>query len=159
VPIDLKRWWHHLRAKSRSGKSRKRDDVKRRGLLHPELSRAVAGLGHGDLLVIADAGLPVPAGVLRIDLAFAAGRPPFLEVLEAVLEEMEVESVLLAEEIREVPPKDFYKQVLRYLESPSPVRYLPHEDFKRATENARVVVRTGEFTPYANVILQSGVVF
>lgn len=133
--------------------------VKRQGLLHPELSRVVASLGHGDELVIADAGLPVPAGVLRIDLAFAPGKPPFLEVLGAVLEEMEVESALLAEEIRGVPPTAFFESVLGHLELPNSVRYVPHEEFKRETENAKAVVRTGEFTPYANVILRSGVVF
>ena len=65
--------------------------MKRGGLLNPELARAVASLGHGDLIVLADAGLPTPRAVERIDLAFAPGKPSLLDVLEAVLAEMEVE--------------------------------------------------------------------
>ena len=51
--------------------------MKKSGILHPELARVIASLGHGDGLCIADAGLPVPAGVLRIDLALGPGLPPF----------------------------------------------------------------------------------
>src|SRR2546430_12819142 len=71
--------------------------MKRGTLLHPELSRVIASLGHGDSLVIADAGLPIPAAVERIDLAFAPGKPAFMDVLEAVLAGMEVEPALLAQ--------------------------------------------------------------
>ena len=134
--------------------------MKRRGLLHPDLARVVASLGHTDTLVVADAGLPIPPGVERIDLAYAPGRPPFLEVLAALLEAVEVEGATLAEELRTVPPAPFREALLERLEGREiPVSYLPHEDFKRATMRARAVVRTGEFTPYANVILSSGVVF
>jgi D-ribose pyranase len=131
--------------------------MKKRGLLHPELARVVASLGHGDTLVVADAGLPVPSGVARIDLAYRAGQPPFLDVLAAVLEEMQLERATLAEEVREVPPPAFRGALLAQLTVP--VDYLPHQAFKRATAQARVVVRSGEFTPYANVILHSGVLF
>src|SRR5438132_210356 len=74
--------------------------MKRGTLLHPELSRVIASLGHGDSLVIADAGLPIPAAVERIDLAFAPGKPAFMVVLEAVLAEMEVERAILAQEVK-----------------------------------------------------------
>ena len=134
--------------------------MKRRGLLHPDLARAVAGLGHGDILVVADAGLPIPAGVERIDLAYAPGRPPFLEVLAALLEEVEVETATLAEELRTAAPAPFRAALLAQLEERAiPVAYRPHEIFKRETARARAVVRTGEFTPYANILLGSGVVF
>ena len=138
--------------------------MKKSGLLHPELSHVIASLGHTDTLVIADAGLPTPEGVLRIDLAYTAGQPPFLSVLEAVLAEMEVESATLALEMQSVTPKAFYKKVLGRLEALPKVKkqgvyFSSHEDFKTQTLQAKAIVRTGEFTPYANVILQSGVVF
>jgi len=138
--------------------------MKRGPILHPELSRVVASLGHGDALVIADAGLPIPAGVERIDLAFAPGQPALLEVLEAVLGEMEVERAVLAEELVTRAPGAFAERLrLRLVALPrvgaSGVSVVPHEELKRRTGQARAVVRTGEFTPYANVILHSGVVF
>src|SRR3989442_5236867 len=78
--------------------------MKRGTLLHPELSRVIASLGHGDSLVIADAGLPIPAAVERIDLAFAPGKPAFMDVLEAVLAEMEGERAILAQEVKSASP-------------------------------------------------------
>jgi D-ribose pyranase len=39
------------------------------------------------------------------------------------------------------------------------VEAVPHESFKELTREAVAIVRTGEFTPYANVILVAGVVF
>jgi D-ribose pyranase len=138
--------------------------MKKSGLLHPELSHVIASLGHTDTLVIADAGLPIPDGVLRIDLAYTAGQPPFLSVLESVLAEMEVEGATLALETQDLTPKAFYKKVLGRLEQLPKVKkqgvdFISHEDFKAQTLRARAIVRTGEMTPYANVILQSGVTF
>jgi D-ribose pyranase len=138
--------------------------MKKSGLLHPELSHIIASLGHTDILVIADAGLPIPEGVPRIDLAYIAGQPPFLSVLEAILTEMEVESATLALEMQDITPKAFYKKVLGRLEQLPKVKkqgvhFISHEDFKAQTLRAKAIIRTGEVTPYANVMLQSGVVF
>jgi len=138
--------------------------MKRRGILHPELMRVIASLGHGETLVIADAGLPIPPEVVRIDLAFAANKPPFLEVVQAVLEELKVEQAILATEIQKTPPQTFHQALLEELKrlgqlADTAVHYLPHEEFKSRVKYARAVVRTGEFTPYANVILHCGVVF
>lgn len=131
--------------------------MKKRGILHPELSRIIAELGHTDTVVIADAGLPIPEGPARIDLALVGGVPPFLTVLQAVLEEMQVEEATIAEEMAEVSP-ELYAQVMDALD-PVPVSQVMHEAFKLRTRNARAVIRTGEFTPYANIILHAGVVF
>lgn len=138
--------------------------MKRAGILHPALAELIASLGHGDLVVIADAGLPIPPGPLRIDLAYAPGRPPLLDVLKALLEEMEVEKALLAEEARQHMPRGFYsllsQELLRLPKvAAQGVEYQPHESLKALLKEARAVVRTGEFTPYANVVLLAGVVF
>lgn len=110
-----------------------------------------------DMLVIADAGLPVPPGVMRIDLALKEGIPTFLETTEAVLEEMQVERAVIASEISGHSPE--IEVALRDLMGEVPLKMVSHEEFKRATANARAIVRTGEFSPYANVILVAGVVF
>lgn len=131
--------------------------MKKTGLLNQPLSNAIAGLGHGDTLVICDAGLPIPAETQRIDLAVSENVPHFLDVLRAVLGEMAVEGAVIAEEMTTKSPQ--MEQQVRSLLGDMPVEAVPHEQFKARTAGARAVVRTGEFTPYANVILIAGVVF
>ncbi len=131
--------------------------MKKHGILQPELAEIIASLGHTDALVIGDAGLPVPPGTARIDLAVAANVPRFLDVLRAVLEEVQVEHAVIARETREKSPQ-LYAELTALL-SEVPVQEVNHADLKEMTRQARAVVRTGEFTPYANVILFSGVVF
>jgi D-ribose pyranase len=131
--------------------------MKRTTLLHAELSEVIARLGHGDLLVIGDAGLPIPDGPRRIDLAVSANVPRFQDVLAAVLTEMQVASAVIADELASANPS-VNSELLRQLGF-TPVATLSHEHFKTATRAARAIVRTGEFSPYANVILRAGVMF
>lgn len=129
--------------------------MKKTHLLHAGLSHVLATLGHTDLLCVSDAGLPCPRGVPRIDLALRPGVPPFLAVLDTILEELAVEGAYLAEELREVSP-GMHGEILERLTGITPV-YVPHEQFKELTARARAVVRSGEFTPYSNVLLVCGV--
>lgn len=131
--------------------------MKKTTLLQSELSYIIATLGHLDTLVIADAGLPIPAETVRIDLALTQGVPGATQTLKVVLEEMKVEKVILAEEAKDRNPK-FLRDVQELLPG-VPVQFVTHSEFKTRTASARAVVRTGEFSPYANVILVSGVVF
>jgi len=131
--------------------------MKKTPLLNIALSETIAGLGHGDLLVIADAGLPAPAGVRRIDLALTRGMPPFIDTLKAVLQEMQVGSLILAEETGWVSPK--IQAEIQDALPDTPVKIVSHEEFKEITRRAQAIVRTGEMTSYANVILVAGIVF
>ena len=131
--------------------------MKKTTLLQSDLSYIIATLGHMDTLVIADAGLPIPAETVRIDLALTKGVPGAIQTLKVVLDEMKVEKIILAEEARE-RNSQFIADVQNLLPE-VPVEFIPHTDFKAKTASARAVVRTGDFAPYANVILVSGVVF
>ncbi|MEW6577934.1 MAG: D-ribose pyranase [Chloroflexota bacterium] len=131
--------------------------MKKTVLLNQPLSSVIAGLGHLDTLVVADAGLPIPPATRRIDLAVSQGIPPFLDVLRAVLAEMQVQGAVIASEMANRSPA-MHAALLAALGS-VPVTAIPHEEFKARTAAARAVVRTGEFTPYANVILIAGVTF
>ena len=126
-------------------------------LLNQPLTSVIAGMGHQDELVIADAGLPVPLETERIDLALTSGVPGFLETVRIVLNELVVESAVVAEELPAVSPQMY--QDLLHLLGEIAVEMVPHEGFKQKTAAAHAVVRTGEFTPYANVILRAGVRF
>jgi D-ribose pyranase len=110
-----------------------------------------------DTLVVADAGLPIPPQTQRIDLALTEGIPSFLDTLRAVLTEMKVEKAIVAEEMLEVSPAVY--QAVEELLGDVPIEVATHLILKEMTRSARAVIRTGEFTPYANVILVGGVVF
>ncbi len=131
--------------------------MKKTKLINSELSYAIATLGHTQMLVVGDAGLPVPPETERIDLALTEGIPGALDTLRVILEEMQVEKVILAEEVKTRNPK--YLDAVRALLPGITMEFVPHTTFKKLTIDARAVVRTGEFAPFANIILVSGVVF
>ncbi len=128
------------------------------GILNPQLARVIAETGHTDLLVVTDAGLPLPQHVERVDVSVLPNLPRFLDVLKAVLSEVVVEGIVLAEEVKTISPH-LHHEILDLFSPNILVTYVPHVEFKQRIQSARAVVRTGEFTPYANVILQAGVAF
>ena len=131
--------------------------MKKTPLLNAALSGLVASLGHMDMLVIGDAGLPVPPGTCCIDLALTRGIPGFVDTLRVVIAEMQVESAFVAAETAHKSPHILAQ--INELVPVTAVQTISHEDLKEKTRQARAVVRTGEFTPYANIILVAGVVF
>jgi D-ribose pyranase len=139
--------------------------MKKNQLLNAELSYLVATLGHTDEVTVCDAGLPIPETTSRIDLALTHGVPGFIETVRTLLAEMQIEGVVLASEFREVSP-DLHEKLQQQLQIEEQKTgktigrtYISHEAFKSRTEEGRALVRTGECTPYANVIFQAGVVF
>lgn len=125
--------------------------------INPALSRVISETGHTDLIVVTDAGLPIPPASERIDLAYRPGAPAFFEVLDTVLAELVVEGATVSAEIAEQSP-----EVLQGLRERLPeieIELVPHVEFKKLTHEARAFVRSGEFTPYANVILHAGVAY
>jgi D-ribose pyranase len=131
--------------------------MKKSSLINSEISYVISKMGHTDSITICDSGLPIPSEVQRIDLALKKGLPTFLDTLDSVLEELQVEEVILASEIIQVS-NDLYKEILKRFENVK-ITTVSHEEFKNLTKSSKAIVRTGEYTPYANVILKSGVVF
>ena len=131
--------------------------MKKSTLINSEISYEISKMGHTDSIVVCDSGLPIPSGVKRIDLALKKGLPTFLDTLDTILEELEVEEVIIAEEIIKAS-KDLYKEIEKRFANIT-ITTVSHEDFKMLTKESKAIVRTGEFTPYANIILKSGVVF
>ncbi len=131
--------------------------MKKTGLLNQPLSALIGGLGHTDSIVVTDAGLSIPITVQRIDLAVSAGVPSLLDVLRAILSEMQISKAIIASELPEHSPQ-FYNALVPLLNGVT-ISTMPHSDFMLLTHKARAAVRTGEFTPFANVILVSEVIF
>ncbi len=139
--------------------------MKRQGILNPALSRALASMGHTDAIAICDAGLPIPNGPERIDLSLLPGVPAFVDVLAAIMAELQIERAQIATEFAQHSRK-LHDETVSRLDAQNAVQGAPitierisHEALKRATQAARTIVRTGECTPFANVILYSGVPF
>ncbi|WP_410772153.1 D-ribose pyranase [Fontibacillus sp. BL9] len=131
--------------------------MKKQGILNSHITKVLADLGHTDLIVVADLGLPIPEGVPKIDLALTLGTPSFEDTVNAIAADMEIEQVVIAEEMNADNPQAF--EYIGRTFGETPVKQCPHEEFKQLTRKAKAVIRTGEAKPFANVILQAGVYF
>ncbi|MCO6531602.1 D-ribose pyranase [Lactobacillus sp.] len=131
--------------------------MKKTGILNSDISRVVANMGHMDWLGIGDAGTPVPPETEKIDLAVKAGLPSFSIVLEEILKELSVQKIYVAEEIKSQNPEQLEK-IIRILPNVE-IEFIPHSQLKKNLTRAKAFIRTGEETPYSNVILESGVIF
>lgn len=133
--------------------------MKKNKLLNSNISSVVSKMGHTDMLVISDCGLPIPENVERIDLALTYGKPSFLETLDIVLDELEVEEVIIASEIKFSNEKslEIFNEIKKRFKDK--IIEVSHEEFKKITKSSKAIIRTGEIIPYANIILKSGVVF
>ncbi len=131
--------------------------MKKHGALNSEIDKLLADLGHTDQLTIGDLGLPVPTGVKKIDLALKLGSPSFEEVLLVMQQEMAVEAIVLGEEIKTENAEQW--QLIQKTFPNVPIRFVPHKAFKEETKESKAIIRTGEATPYSNIILQAAVIF
>ena len=133
--------------------------MKRNGILNSDISRVLSYMGHTDWIAIGDCGLPIPDELERNDLALTFGEPGFMRTLEIVAGDMKVEKIILAEEIKEQNP-EVLNQVEEYFSGQSvEVEFVSHVELKARIHDCKAVIRTGETTPYANIILQSGCIF
>jgi D-ribose pyranase len=132
--------------------------VKKLGHLNRDIARVMAGMGHTDCLVIADCGLPIPDGVECIDVSLTLGVPGFLDVLDTVLADFKAERAVFASETL-TQNASVAARMTQLAAAQIGVDHVPHEEFKRLCQRAKAVIRTGECSPYANVILHSGVIF
>ena len=133
--------------------------MKRAGILNSDISRVLSYMGHTDCLCIGDCGLPIPDEVERIDLALAFGEPTFMRTLEIEVGDMKVEKTILAEEIKIQNPTVLQQVEALFAQQNVEVEFVSHVELKEKTRDCKAVIRTGEITPYANIILQSGCIF
>lgn len=129
--------------------------MKTSGVLHPELLDLIAAAGHGDVILLADAGLRIPVDRTRLDLGVACGVPTMAQVLAAVKQELVIEAAIVASEFEDWNP-DVYNEVVGLLDvEPS---QKPHvELMAEMAENAFAYVKTGECSAYSSVALVCGV--
>ena len=131
--------------------------MKKTGILNAQLIGHIAALGHKDTFMIGDAGMPVRKGVPIVVLILCGGVPTFKQVMDAVLAETAVEGYTIAEEIKEYNPEllVYIREKLAGTEE----EMISHVALKQMSAQVKFAVRTGEFTPYPNIILRAGVAF
>ena len=132
--------------------------MKRNGIYHGEISKLIAELEHFDTILIGDAGMPCQPGVKLIDLAVCAGIPSFFDVLRTILYELKVQRAFISAEMAEVSPAA-RRQLAVLCGGEFPIDSIAHEELKRKSAAAKAHIRTGECTPYCNILLEGGVTF
>ncbi|PIC68074.1 D-ribose pyranase [Sporosarcina sp. P21c] len=129
--------------------------MKKHGMINREIAAMLAKMGHTDQLTIADCGLPIPEGVPCIDLSYAVGKPGFTEILLELMKDFQAEKVYIASQIKAENPT-VYNEITQLQ---CPIDELTHDQLKEQSRQSKFIIRTGEATPYANIIVQSGVIF
>ncbi len=129
-------------------------------MLNSHVSQAIATMGHFDLLTVNDAGMPIPNDDRRIDLAVTKGLPSFIDVLAAVLDELKIQKIYLAEEIKTHNAAQL-KQIKTLVNQDVEIAFIPHSEMKAYLSHPlnKGNIRTGEITPFSNIILESNVTF
>jgi D-ribose pyranase len=131
--------------------------MKKTGILNKDISEVIASMGHLEILTVCDAGLPIPESVKRIDLAVTQGIPRFLDVITAIEKELFVQQIIITNELKETNPE--FDEKIRSIFQNVEITYITHTEFKELSLKSKAIVRTCEFTPYANLMFVSGVVF
>ena len=133
--------------------------MKKIGILNCELSKIVASLGHGEQLLVADVAFPIPKSLEYVDLALTEGKVSIEETLQAILIELKVEKIIVADEIKKISPKqlDLYKKIFENVSKG--IEYVPIREMLTMAPKASAAVRTGEIIAYSGLILISGVTY
>ncbi|HAR6450916.1 TPA: D-ribose pyranase [Staphylococcus pseudintermedius] len=135
--------------------------MKKAALLNSHVSQVIATMGHFDLLTtVNDAGMPIPNDDRRIDLAVTKALPLFIDVLATVLEELKIQKIYIAEEIKTHNPTQL-KQIKALIDQDVEIAFIPHSEMKSYLSHPlnKGNIRTGEITPFSNIILESDVTF
>lgn len=134
--------------------------MKKHGIFNKRLMEAIMDMGHTDIMIIGDAGVPIADPQKRVDLAITEDVPTIAEILDLVMDEMIFEKVVVAEEQKAYNPVHFAN-----VEAMAKKRYetmevdtMPHEEFfAEYLPKAKYIVRTGNLMPWGNVVLVAGI--
>ena len=125
--------------------------MKKSGILNQQLMTAITGLGHTDSFLLCDAGFAISTGIQRIDLALTEGIPSFTDCLKAILTEVVIEEIAVAKQMEQYNPASF-TYVMNTFQNQKKL-IIDQSDFLQNAKCVKFVVRSGELTPYANILL------
>jgi D-ribose pyranase len=125
------------------------------GILNPQINALLAHVRHTNMLVIADRGFPFFPYVETIDISLVDGIPTVMDVFKAIKENFEISEIYMAEEFQNVNKPETIQAITKATQ-PVPIHFEPHIEFKKKVPSAIGLIRTGDSTQYANMILVSG---
>jgi len=128
--------------------------MKEVGIVNRELARLLSEQGHGDMLMIVDAGFAIPKHADVVDISLTENCPMVIDTLQEIKKFFSVEKLIFADKTQEVSPTLFDN--ITGLFGGAPVEIVTHPQIKELSAKVKAVIRTGDFTAYANVILVSG---
>ena len=129
--------------------------MKEIGLINRNVAKVVAEQGHGDLLMVVDAGFAIPSGVETVDISLRENDPMVLDVLAELRKFYSVEKMILAKQTKDINPTLFEK-ISKIWAEDTDIQLIDHSELKNISKSVKAIIRTGDFTAYGNVILVSG---
>lgn len=127
--------------------------MKKTGILNAELLCELTKLRHQDMLVICDAGFPIPKGSKVVDVSLVAGIPTFMQVLKAVLNEIIIEDYVVFDFMKQYNAEYYEELKKMFVKQTSSEVSMP--DFVEKSKDAKLFIRTGELKPASNILLTS----
>jgi D-ribose pyranase len=125
------------------------------GILNPAINALLSRVRHTNAFVIADRGFPFWPQIETVDISLVDDVPTVLEVVAAVRVNFKIGRAYMAREFTAENTRQTRAQFARALKG-IPVEFESHADFKKRVPSAMGLIRTGDTTQYANVMLVSG---
>jgi len=129
--------------------------MKELGTINREISRVISHQGHGDLLMVVDAGFPIPSNLDVIDISLGENNPMVVDILDEMNKFFSVEKMILANQTRSTNPS-FFKKITASFGNNVEIETIDHQELKEMSKQVKAIIRSGDFTAYGNVILVSG---
>jgi D-ribose pyranase len=129
--------------------------MKESGILNSDIASVISRQGHGDLLLIADAGFAIPRGIEVIDIALSENQPRVIDFLNELKKHFSVEKIIMANQTKKANPS-YFNEIISVFDDDTEVETIDHKELRKLSESVKAVIRTGDFTAYANVLLVSG---
>jgi D-ribose pyranase len=125
------------------------------GILNPQINSLLARVRHTNMLVIADRGFPFWPMIETVDISLVDGIPTVLQVFQAIRQNFEIGEIYMAREFTETNAVDTI-QAFANATALIPIRHVAHVELKERVSGAIGLIRTGDTTQYANMVLVSG---
>lgn len=129
--------------------------MKELGIINRGIAKIISEQGHQDLLMVCDAGFAIPKNIEVIDISLKENSPMVIDTLVVLKKYFSIEKMILAKQTQETNPT-FFKNLTETFDDNIEIEIMNHKELKVVSQNVKAVIRTGDFTAYANVILVSG---
>lgn len=125
----------------------------RSGILNPRILELVARIRHTNTLVIADRGFPYWPQIETVDISLIDDVPTVMQVFDALQENFVLGSVWVAEEFKAHNSAE--KLAALQSSTGDKLHFESHLQLKERVPHAIGLIRTGDTTQYANLVIES----